>query len=73
MVEYQRPCANATQHHFPLFGNVMKNSCHGANYGHMAFGDGSVQQFSDATLVQTLLGYDPAVETDEGFLQFYFP
>jgi prepilin-type N-terminal cleavage/methylation domain-containing protein len=50
-----------------------KNSCHGANYGHMAFGDGSVQQFSDATLVQTLLGYDPAVETDEGFLQFYFP
>lgn len=29
-VEYQRPCALATQHHLPEFGNAMKNSCHGA-------------------------------------------
>ena len=47
--------------------------CHGANLGIVALGDGSVQQLNDATLVQTLLGYDPATETDEGYLQFYFP
>jgi prepilin-type N-terminal cleavage/methylation domain-containing protein len=47
--------------------------CHGANFGIVALGDGSVQQLHDATLVQTLLSYDPAVETDAGYLQFYFP
>jgi len=51
----------------------LKSSCHGANYGLMTLGDGSVQSYTDATLVQTLLGYDTAVETDEGLLQFYFP
>jgi len=50
-----------------------KNFCHGINFGTVALGDGSVQQLTDATLVQTLLGYDPATETDEGYLQFYFP
>ena len=50
-----------------------KSACHGANYGQMALGDGSVQSFTDATLVQTLLGYDPAAETDEGLMQFFFP
>jgi prepilin-type N-terminal cleavage/methylation domain-containing protein len=50
-----------------------RSICHGANFGIVALGDGSVQQLNDATLVQTLLGYDPAVETDAGYLQFYFP
>jgi len=51
-----------------------KSACHGANYGHLALGDGSVQSYTDATLVQTLLGYDLAAETDDGStLQFYFP
>jgi prepilin-type N-terminal cleavage/methylation domain-containing protein len=47
--------------------------CHGANIGLVALGDGSVQQLSDVGLVQTLLGYNPATETDDGTLQFYFP
>jgi prepilin-type N-terminal cleavage/methylation domain-containing protein len=50
-----------------------KSACHGANYGQMALGDGSVQQFSDATLVQTLLNYDTTTELEEGVLQFFFP
>ncbi len=50
-----------------------KGVCHGVNLGIVAVGDGSVQQLNDMTLVQTLLGYDPATETDEGYLQFYFP
>jgi hypothetical protein len=50
-----------------------KSACHGVNYGQMALGDGSVQSYTDTTLVQTLLGYDPAAETDDGTLQFYFP
>ena len=50
-----------------------KTFCHGANFGQVALGDGSVQQLNDARLVQTLLGYDPATETDGGTLQFYFP
>jgi prepilin-type N-terminal cleavage/methylation domain-containing protein len=49
------------------------NACHRANYAHMALGDGSVQSYTDATLVQTLLGYDPDAETDGGYLQFFFP
>jgi prepilin-type N-terminal cleavage/methylation domain-containing protein len=47
--------------------------CHGANVGMIALGDGSVHQIDDSRLVQTLVGYDPAAETDEGNLQFYFP
>jgi len=47
--------------------------CHGANIGMVSLGDGSVQQFNDSRLVQTLIGYDPAKETDGGNLQFYFP
>ncbi len=47
--------------------------CHGANIGMVALGDGSVQQLNDARLVQTLIGYDPAKETDGGNLQFFFP
>jgi len=47
--------------------------CHGVNVGMGALSDGSVQQFNDSRLVQTLLGYDLAKETDGGNLQFYFP
>ena len=47
--------------------------CHGANSGTIAASDGSVQQLNDSRLVQTLVGYDPATETDDGNLQFYFP
>lgn len=50
-----------------------KAVCHGENSGIVALGDGSVQQLNDLRLVQTLLGYDPATETDEGNLQFFFP
>jgi prepilin-type N-terminal cleavage/methylation domain-containing protein len=47
--------------------------CHGSNVGMTALGDGSVHQSNDSRLVQTLTGYDPAKETDDGNLQFYFP
>lgn len=47
--------------------------CHGANLGIVVLGDGSVEQLNDASLVQTLMGYDTASETDEGLMQFYFP
>jgi prepilin-type N-terminal cleavage/methylation domain-containing protein len=47
--------------------------CHGANTGIVVASDGSVQQLNDSRLVQTLVGYDPATETDDGNLQFYFP
>ncbi len=50
-----------------------KAVCHGENSGNVTLGDGSVQQLNDARLVQTLVGYDTATETDEGNLQFYFP
>jgi prepilin-type N-terminal cleavage/methylation domain-containing protein len=50
-----------------------RGMCHGANLGVVALSDGSVHQLNDFRLVQTLVGYDPAVETDEGNLQFYFP
>jgi prepilin-type N-terminal cleavage/methylation domain-containing protein len=50
-----------------------KGVCHGENVGLVALSDGSVQQLNDARLVQTLLSYDPATETDEGNLQFFFP
>jgi hypothetical protein len=39
-----------------------KGICHGRNFGIVALSDGSVQQLNDATLVQTLLGYNPAIE-----------
>jgi type II secretory pathway pseudopilin PulG len=47
--------------------------CHGDNLGMVALGDGSVQQFNNIRLVQTLLGYDLSKETDDGNLQFFFP
>jgi prepilin-type N-terminal cleavage/methylation domain-containing protein len=47
--------------------------CHGADAGTVVLGDGSIQMLNDSRLVQTLVGYDPTVETDEGNLQFYFP
>ncbi|MFO1511806.1 MAG: prepilin-type N-terminal cleavage/methylation domain-containing protein [Verrucomicrobiota bacterium] len=47
--------------------------CHGDNLGIGTLGDGSVQQFNNTRVVQTLLGYDPATETDGGNLQFFFP
>ncbi|HTL57894.1 MAG TPA: type II secretion system protein [Candidatus Limnocylindrales bacterium] len=47
--------------------------CHGANSGVAAISDGSVQQMDDPGVVRTLLGYDPASQTDAGNLQFYFP
>lgn len=50
-----------------------KGTCHGANIGIIALGDGSVHQLNDSRLAQTLLSYDPAAETDEGNLQFFFP
>jgi hypothetical protein len=50
-----------------------KGVCHGPGIGVVALGDGSVQHLTDARLVQTLVGYDPSTETDEGNLQFFFP
>ena len=50
-----------------------RDVCHGANSGMVLLGDGSTQNLSDGRLVQTLVGYDPGVETDEGNLQFFFP
>lgn len=50
-----------------------KGICHGENSGTAALGDGSVQQYNDSRMVQTIMGYDPAAETDEGNLQFFFP
>ena len=50
-----------------------KGICHGANLGLAALSDGSVQQFNDSRLVQTLLGYDLNRETDGGNFQFFFP
>ena len=47
--------------------------CHGANVGMVTLGDGSVHHLNDSRLVQTLVGYFPATETDDGNLQFYFP
>ena len=50
-----------------------RGMCHGANSGVVAISDGSVEQWNNLRLVQTLLGYDPSRETDAGNLQFYFP
>ena len=50
-----------------------KGICHGANVGMGALSDGSVHQFNDSRLVQTLLGYDLPKDTDGGNLQFFFP
>ena len=55
------------------FAKWRKGICHGANSGTVVLSDGSVQQLNDAGLVETLMGYDPASETDDGYLQFYFP
>lgn len=50
-----------------------KGVSHGPNAGNVVLGDGSTQQLNDSGLVQTLLSYDTTHETDEGFLQFFFP
>jgi prepilin-type N-terminal cleavage/methylation domain-containing protein len=50
-----------------------KGICHGANIGMGALSDGSVQQFKDSSVVQTLVGYNLATETDGGNFQFFFP
>lgn len=50
-----------------------RGMCHGANVGLVVLSDGSVHQLNDQRLVQTLIGYDPSKETDDGTLQFYFP
>ncbi len=50
-----------------------RDVCHGADAGIVILGDGSTQVLNDARLVQTLLGYDTATETDDGNLQFFFP
>ena len=47
--------------------------CHGEKAGNVALSDGSVHHFNDSYLVDTLVGYDPDTETDDGTLQFYFP
>jgi prepilin-type N-terminal cleavage/methylation domain-containing protein len=53
--------------------NWRKGICHGANAGIVVLGDNSAQQLNDSHLEGTLIGYDPANETDDGTLQFYFP
>jgi prepilin-type N-terminal cleavage/methylation domain-containing protein len=50
-----------------------RGMCHGANSGVVALGDGSIHQWNDLRLGQTLVSYDPGTETDGGNLQFYFP
>ena len=50
-----------------------RDVCHGADTGLVQLGDGSAQQWNDSRLVRALTGYDPATETDEGNLQFFFP
>lgn len=47
--------------------------CHGANVGLVTLSDGSVHELDDVRLAETLVGYNPATETDDGTLQFYFP
>lgn len=47
--------------------------CHGSNLGFVVLSDNSVEQLKDLSLAQTLMSYNPATETDEGLLQFYFP
>jgi len=50
-----------------------RDVCHRADAGNVLLSDGSVQGLNDARLVQMLLGYDLATETDDGNLQFFFP
>jgi prepilin-type N-terminal cleavage/methylation domain-containing protein len=53
--------------------NWRKGICHGANIGMCSLSDGSVQQYNNSSVVQTLLGYDLDTETDGGNFQFFFP
>ena len=46
--------------------------CHGANAGNLVLGDGSVQQLTDAGLVN-LIGNIQKSETLDGTLRFYVP
>jgi len=50
-----------------------KTFCHGANFGQVTLGDGSVQQLNDPGLIQTLMGDNTDTETGGGTLQFFFP
>ena len=50
-----------------------QGTCHGANSGVVAISDGSVQQWNNSRLVQTLISYNPSTDTDAGNLQFYSP
>lgn len=50
-----------------------KGACHNENSGNVILADGSVQHLNDARLSQTLISYNPATQTDDGNLQFYFP
>jgi type II secretory pathway pseudopilin PulG len=57
------------------FGNNAKwdpNLCHGPNAGNLLLGDGSVQQLSDAGLIQ-LLHKIQKEETLDGTMRFYVP
>jgi prepilin-type N-terminal cleavage/methylation domain-containing protein len=53
--------------------NWRKDICHGANLGVGVLCDGSVQQYNDLKVVETLLSYDIATETGGGNFQFFFP
>jgi prepilin-type N-terminal cleavage/methylation domain-containing protein len=50
-----------------------KGICHGENLGMAVLVDGSVHQYDNNRVVQTLLGYNPDRDTDVGNLQFFFP
>jgi prepilin-type N-terminal cleavage/methylation domain-containing protein len=55
------------------FAKWRKGICHGLNAGNVALSDGSIQLLNDSRLVESLIGYDPATESDDGTLQFFFP
>jgi prepilin-type N-terminal cleavage/methylation domain-containing protein/prepilin-type processing-associated H-X9-DG protein len=46
--------------------------CHGANAGNVAMGDGSVQQFTDPSLLRSVLDINTD-DTVDGTLRFYMP
>jgi hypothetical protein len=66
-------CFILTSPEFEKEARWRRGFCHGANSGNMAMSDGSVAQINDVRLRQMIVGYDPAAETDNGTLQFFFP
>lgn len=50
-----------------------RGSCHGAGAGMALFSDNSVQSATDNRIVDILTSYNPSRDTDEGYLQFFFP